>query len=82
MRLDGYFEILRAYLAAGLRRLQGWSLWLPELLGVLANLADPAMPESIWRPREWLPRLWSRGGHADLHPPAGAPGSPPGRRDS
>lgn len=72
MRLGGYLEILRAYLAAGLRRLQSWSLWLPEFFGVLANLADPSMPESIWRPREWLWRLWSRGQHTDLHPPPGA----------
>lgn len=34
------------------------------------------------RAREWDPRLWSRGGHTDLHPPPGAPGSPSNRSDT
>ncbi len=82
MKTGGYLTLLRIGLAALLRAIQRGPLWLTEAIAVAADCADPAMPESIWRPREWLPRLWSRGGHADLHPPAGAPGSPPGRRDS
>lgn len=72
MRLAGFVEIARAYLAAGLRGLTAAPLWIAEALSVAADLADPAMPESVRRPREWLFRLWSRGGHSDLHPPPGA----------
>jgi hypothetical protein len=72
MRFGGYLIVLRAALAALLRAIQRGPLWLTEAVGVAADCADPEMPESIWRPREWLPRLWSRGQHTDLHPPPGA----------
>ena len=75
MQLAGFFLIARMGLAALLRAIQRGPLWVTEAIGVAADLTDPRMPESIWRPREWLWRLWSRGQHTDLHPPPGAPGA-------
>ena len=72
MRFGGYVLVLRAALAALLRAIQRGPLWLTEAVGVAADLTDPAMPESIWRPREWLWRLWSRCRRPDLPQPPGA----------
>ena len=62
MRTGGFVELARIYLAEGLRWLARGPLWCVEAITVAADCADPAMPESVRRPREWLPRLWSRTG--------------------
>ncbi|GJE41278.1 hypothetical protein [Methylobacterium soli] len=60
MRSGGLLAIARSGLSALLRLLARLPLWLGELLSVAADIADPDMPETILRPREWLPRLWAR----------------------
>lgn len=72
MKAAGYLTLARIGLAALLRAVQRGPLWLTEAIAVAADCADPAMPESIWRPREWAHRLWARGQHTDLRPPPGA----------
>lgn len=58
--IAGFVRIARAGLSALIRALASVPLWLGNALSLVADLLDPDMPESIWRPREWLPRLWSR----------------------
>lgn len=58
----GILGVARAALSTLLRLLARLPLWLGELLSVAADIVDPVMPESIRRPREWLPRLWDRTG--------------------
>ncbi|MDV2986167.1 UNVERIFIED_CONTAM: hypothetical protein Q9R58_17770 [Methylobacteriaceae bacterium AG10] len=60
MKLSGFLDVLRALAAAGLRKLIAVPLWFAEALAIGADCTDPAMPETIWRPREWLWRLWPR----------------------
>lgn len=59
MRVAGFLDVVRSGLAAFVR---GLGAWLADLTCLVADLIDPAMPETIWRPREWMPRLWSRDG--------------------
>lgn len=60
MRVHGLIGLARIGLATLLRVLLRLPLWIAEALALAADLADPTMPESIRRPREWLWRLWSR----------------------
>ena len=62
MKFGGFFLVLRTGFAALVRPLSAAVAWLADAIGLVADLADPAMPESIRRPREWMPRLWDRTG--------------------
>lgn len=62
MRVGGFFVLLRAGFATLVRSLSSTTAWLADVIGLAADLADPAMPETIRRPREWMPRLWDRTG--------------------
>lgn len=59
MRVTGIIHVARSGVAAAVRA-AGASV--ADVTCLLADLIDPAMPETIWRPREWMPRLWSRTG--------------------
>lgn len=65
--------------------LQGLAFPFTSLGLACAWVAAPILAAANWLreyARQWELRLWSRGGRTDLHPPPGAPGSPPNRSDS
>lgn len=57
MRMAGLVHVARSGLSAGVR---AFGAWVADVAALTADLIDPDMPETIRRPREWLPRLWSR----------------------
>lgn len=69
MRLGGFFALARMGLSALLRQLARLPVWVGTLIVVVADITDPCMPESIWQPREWLPRLWARTGGRTANEP-------------
>ena len=60
MRFIGLRLFARAGAASTLRQIAQAPIWLASVLVLAADIIDPVMPESLWRPREWLWRLWSR----------------------
>lgn len=57
MRMAGFVHVARSGLSAAVRAV---GAWIADVTALAADLIDPDMPETIWRPREWMPRLWSR----------------------
>jgi hypothetical protein len=59
MRVAGLVHLARSALAALVRAV---GAWIADVVCLVADLIDPDMPETIWRPREWFPRPWDRTG--------------------
>lgn len=57
MKMAGFVHVARSGISACIRAV---GAWLADVTALTADLIDPDMPETIWRPREWMPRLWSR----------------------